>query len=24
VDFAKVVTAGVESGSMTVVGPPPF
>jgi quercetin dioxygenase-like cupin family protein len=24
VDFAKVVAAGVESGAMTVVGPPPF
>ena len=24
VDFSKVVAAGVESGAMTVVGPPPF
>lgn len=24
VDFAKVVSAGTESGAMTVVGPPPF
>jgi quercetin dioxygenase-like cupin family protein len=24
VDFSKVVAAGVESGSMTVLGPPPF
>jgi quercetin dioxygenase-like cupin family protein len=24
VDFEKVVSAGIESGAMTVVGPPPF
>jgi mannose-6-phosphate isomerase-like protein (cupin superfamily) len=24
VDFSKVVAAGVETGAMTVVGPPPF
>ena len=24
VDFAKVVAAGIETGAMTVVGPPPF
>ena len=24
VDFAKVIAAGVESGAMAVVGPPPF
>jgi quercetin dioxygenase-like cupin family protein len=24
VDFAKVIAAGVESGAMTVLGPPPF
>jgi quercetin dioxygenase-like cupin family protein len=24
VDFARVVAAGIESGAMTVVGPPPF
>ncbi len=24
VDFAKVVAAGIDSGAMTVVGPPPF
>jgi hypothetical protein len=24
VDFAKVIAAGVESGAMTVTGPPPF
>ena len=24
VDFAKVMAAGVESGAMTVLGPPPF
>jgi mannose-6-phosphate isomerase-like protein (cupin superfamily) len=24
VDFAKVIAAGIETGAMTVVGPPPF